>query len=127
MSFKGAVPLIAIVDDDESVRGALDSLVRSAGYRSVTFESGAAFLDSDRKQEIDCLILDIDMPGLNGLDVQRRLAGMNHSVPIIFVTGHEGKLQETALKQGAFALMGKGSIGRVLLESIELALKSSGC
>jgi FixJ family two-component response regulator len=126
MRFEATVPLIAIVDDDESVRSALDSLIRSAGYRSVTFESGAAFLDSDQDQEIGCLILDIDMPGLNGLDVQRRLAEINHSIPIIFVTGHDGELQRMALQKGAFAVIGKSCSGSALLQSIHSALGASG-
>jgi FixJ family two-component response regulator len=119
------LPLIAIVDDEESVRSAVDSLARSAGYRTVTFESGEAFLAWDQKNEIGCLILDIGMPGLSGLDVQRQLAELDYSIPIIFVTGHAGELQETALQQGAFAVLTKPSIFEDLLSTMESALRSS--
>ena len=119
------VPRIAIVDDEESVRSAIDSLARSAGYRTVTFESGEAFLAWDQKIEIGCLILDIGMPGLSGLDVQRQLTELKYSIPIIFLTGHAGELQETALQQGAFAVLTKPSIFEDLLSTIESALRSS--
>src|ERR1700676_687418 len=119
------VPRIAIVDDEESVRSAIDSLARSAGYRTVTFESGEAFLAWDQKIEIGCLILDIRMPGLSGLDVQRQLAELDYSIPIIFLTGHAGELQETALQQGAFAVLTKPSIFEDLLSTIESALRFS--
>lgn len=116
-------PLIAIVDNEESVRIAMDSLVRSAGYRSVAFESGEAFLASLQKQEIRCLVLDIKMPGMNGLDVQRCLTEINCSIPIIFVTGEDAELRERALKQGAFAVLMKISSGGAVLSAIESALK----
>ena len=126
MSNEALAPLIAIVDDEELVRAAMDSLIRSAGYRSVAFESGAAFLDVDHKQEIDCLILDIDLPGLNGLDVHRRLVEMNYSIPTIFVTGHAGDLRERALREGVFAVLAKTSSGEALLSAIGAALQSLG-
>ena len=119
------VPRIAVVDDEASVRSAVDSLARSAGYRTVTFESGEAFLAWDQKIEIGCLILDIRMPGLSGLDVQRQLAELDYSIPIIFLTGHAGELQETALQQGAFAVLTKPSIFEDLLSTIESALRFS--
>jgi FixJ family two-component response regulator len=124
MTVEATAPLIAIVDDDESFRSAVDSLLRSGGYRSVAFQSGAAFLDCDHKHEIGCLILDISMPGMNGLELQRRLAEMKSSIPIVFVTGHFPEWQETALKQGAFAFLEKTSSGGDLLKVIESALQS---
>jgi CheY-like chemotaxis protein len=87
------------VDDDASVRVAMDGLVRSAGYRSVMFSSGAEFLARHRKYEVDCLVLDIELPGMDGLYVQRRLVAMNFSFPIIVVTGHDGEHREMAQKQ----------------------------
>ena len=121
---EATAPIIAIVDDEESVRVAMDSLIRSAGYRSLAFESGVAFLESNQKHEVRCLILDIDMPGLSGLDVQRRLAEMKCAIPTIFVTGRDGQFRETALKQGAFAVLAKMSSGEALLKVIEAALQS---
>jgi FixJ family two-component response regulator len=124
MTAEAAAPLIAIVDDDESFRKATNGLIRSAGYRSVMFASGAAFLDSGLTHEIRCLILDIDMPGLNGLAVQRRLAEMNIRIPTIVVSGHEGELREMAREQGAFAVLPKTFGGKALLSIIKSALLS---
>jgi two-component system, LuxR family, response regulator FixJ len=120
----GAIPpLIAIVDDEESVRIAMDSLVRSAGYRSVLFESGPAFLSGFQKQEIGCLILDLKMPGMTGLEVQRRLTKVHSSIPVIFVTGEDG---DRALKLGAFVVLTKSASGEAILSAIESALRSAG-
>jgi FixJ family two-component response regulator len=116
-------PLIAIVDDDASVRMAMGGLVRSAGYRSVMFGSGAEFLARHRRYEVDCLLLDIEMPGMDGLYVQRRLAAMNFSFPIIVVTGCDGEHREMAQKQGAFAVLPKASNGEALLSVIHSALQ----
>jgi FixJ family two-component response regulator len=116
-------PLIAIVDHDEAIRAAVDSLLRSAGYRSVVFASGIAFLDSRDKHEIGCLVLDMDMPRLNGLEVQRRLAEMDYLIPpTIFLTGNMGKLCEKALKQGAVAVLRKTCSHEDLLNAISSAL-----
>jgi two-component system response regulator FixJ len=124
MSDEGNGPLIAIVDDDQAIRAAVDSILRSAGYRSVVFESGIAFLDSRDKHEIGCLVLDMDMPRLNGLEVQRRLAEMGYLVPpTIFLTGNTGKLCERALKQGAVAVLRKTCSDEDLLSAIGFALQ----
>lgn len=124
MSVEANGPLIAIVDDDEAIRAAVESLIRSAGYRSVVFESGTAFLDSRDKQEIGCLVLDMDMPRLNGLQVQRRLAEMGYLVPpTIFLTGNMSKLSERALKQGAVAVLRKTCTDEDLLSAISFALQ----
>jgi FixJ family two-component response regulator len=126
MRVEATPPLIAIVDDEESVRVALDSLVRSAGYRSVAFESALAFLAGFQKQEIGCLILDINMPEMNGLEVQRRLIEMNCSIPIIFLSAHaDSELRARALKRGAFAVLTKMLSGEALLSAIESALQSA--
>jgi FixJ family two-component response regulator len=74
MRSKTAAPLIGIVDDDESVRAAIESLIRSAGYRTALFASAEALLHSDQIHEMDCLVIDIQMPRLSGLDLQRGLA-----------------------------------------------------
>ena len=123
MSGDATAPLIAIVDDDATVRVAMDGLVRSAGYRSVMFDCGAAFLASHRKYEVDCLVLDIEMPGMDGLYVQRRLAAMNFSFPIIIVTGSDDEHRQMAQKQGAFAVLPKTSNGEALLTVIHSALQ----
>src|ERR1700675_4946233 len=80
------VSLIGVVDDDESVRDALSSLIRSAGYRCAVFPSAEAFLDSGQLGETDCALLDVRMPGLSGLQLQARLREIRSSLPVIFVT-----------------------------------------
>jgi FixJ family two-component response regulator len=122
MSGDATAPLIAIVDDDASVRVAMDGLVRSAGYRSVMFGSGAEFLASHRRYLVDCLVLDIEMPGMDGLYLQRRLEAMNFSFPIIAVNGND-EHREMAQKQGAFAVLPKTSNGEALLSAIHSALQ----
>src|ERR1700733_16034967 len=79
--------LIGVIDDDESVRDALGSLLRSAGYKCEVFPSAEAFLESGRLTATDCVVLDVQMPGLSGLELHLRLREMRCSVPVIFVTG----------------------------------------
>ena len=81
-----AVARIFIVDDDESVRDSISSLLRSVGYKTALFASADAFLNSDGMPEADCLILDMTMTGLSGLELQNRLVDMRCPIPIIFVT-----------------------------------------
>ena len=102
-----ALPLIGIVDIDESAREGISSLLRSAGYRTTAFESAEAFLEDDHGDAVACLILDIDMPALRGIELQRQLTRMNISIPIIFVTAQQDVLRARALKGGAGAVLGK--------------------
>src|SRR2546425_5438368 len=81
-------PLIYVVDDDASVREALGSLIRSAGLRAETFASAQEFLARPRADVPSCLVLDVRLPGLSGLDLQQRMAEGNIEIPIIFFTGH---------------------------------------
>jgi FixJ family two-component response regulator len=118
--------LIGIVDDDESVRTAIGSLIRSAGYRTALFASADAFLHSNQVHEIDCLIVDTQMPGLSGLELQRRLVALDQSHPIIVLCGHTDELRETALMQGAVAVFGKPFGDEALLAAVKSALASSG-
>lgn len=119
------VSLIGVVDDDESVRDALSSLIRSAGYRCIVFPSAEAFLDSPDMYNTDCTVLDNRMPGLSGLELQLRLREMNYPVPIIFVTAHADDLVRTqALQQGAVAFLGKPCSEDALLGAIRTAI---GC
>ena len=82
-------PLISIVDDDESVREALWGLVRSVGFSVSTFASAEEFLNSDHFENADCLILDVCMPGMGGIELQRQLVAGHCDVPVIFITAHE--------------------------------------
>jgi FixJ family two-component response regulator len=121
-----SVPLIAIVDGEEAARTAVDSLIRSAGYRSEMFESGIAFLDSKLGQGVSCLIVDLDMPGLNGLKLLRLLRMMNDLLPpTIVFTGSENGLRERGLRCGAIAVLDKPCREEDLLSAIARALQPS--
>jgi FixJ family two-component response regulator len=82
-------PLISVVDDDGAVRISLEDLIRSVGLRAQGFPSAEAFLGSNQLQETDCLILDMHLPGISGLELQHQLAATNSHLPIIFITAHE--------------------------------------
>jgi len=117
------IALIGIVDDDKSVRDSISSLLRSAGLKTMVFESAEAFLDAHRAVEPDCLVLDVRMPGLSGLELQSHLHGMGSKTPIIFVSAHnDGQVQTTALNQGAAAFLGKPFSDEVLLAAIHSAI-----
>ena len=121
-------PLIAIVDDDESVCRAVRRLVRSVGMNAETFSSGREFLDLLEAMpsfKPDGLILDVQMPGMNGLDVQARLAGSGHLVPVIFITAHdEVGIREKALAAGAVAFLRKPFNDQLFVRTLEEALKA---
>jgi two-component system response regulator FixJ len=124
---KKMVALIGIVDDDESVRDSISSLLRSAGFKTASFESAEAFLDSDHKSEPDCLVLDVRMPGLSGLELQSQLQDRNSLIPIIFVTAHtEDEVRAKAMQQGATAFLDKPFSDEVLLGAINLAVRIHG-
>lgn len=118
--------LVAVIDDDSAVCEAISSLLRSAGYRCATFDSAAVFLASGRVSEIDCILLDISMPGMSGLDLHLALTRMMHPAPVIYVTAtHNGGLRERALSQGAAAFLSKTFEDEQLLDAIHLVLNSS--
>ena len=81
-------PLISIVDDDEALRNSLDDLVQSIGFGTQGFASAEAFLNSSQARDTACLMLDVRMPGMNGLDLQRRIVATRWRIPIIFITSH---------------------------------------
>jgi FixJ family two-component response regulator len=122
--------LISVVDDDESVRESLDGLFRSVGFRVKVFPSAEAFLKLDNLSDIDCLILDVRMPGMDGLELQRRLIASHHKIPIIFITAHESdrEVRARALGNGAVDFLGKPLTEDVLLRAVRAALgqKSEG-
>jgi FixJ family two-component response regulator len=118
------IPLISIVDDDEAPRRSLDNLIRSAGLRARGFASAEAFLESNQLGETDCLILDVRIPGMSGLELQRQLAQANSNLPIIFITAHGDRDQRTqALEAGAVAFLYKPFYDEELLQAINAALK----
>jgi len=119
-----AKPFIAIVDDDESVGRAIKRLLRSMGMQAEVFASGDVFLEflsSVPSYRPDCVILDIQMPGLNGLEVQRRLAGTG--MPVIFITAHDDiGVREQALSAGAAAYLRKPFNDDLFVRTVRSAL-----
>ncbi len=118
------VPLISIVDDDDALRNSLDDLIRSMGFRTQGFPSAEAFLNSHQVHETACLILDVRMPGMNGLDLQRQMFAANWRIPIIFITSHaDDSARARALESGALAFLYKPFREQELLNAIDAALK----
>ena len=118
------VPLISIVDDDDSLRNSLDNLIRSVGFRAQGFSSAEAFLNSNQVHDTACLILDVRLPGMNGLELQRQIVAANWQVPIIFITSHaDGHAQARALEAGAVDFLCKPFSEEELLNAIDAALK----
>jgi FixJ family two-component response regulator len=121
-----SVPLIAIIDDDEALRHSLDNLLRSVGFRVQGFASAEAFLQAHHAHETACLILDVRMPGMNGLELQRQLGAAHWDIPIIFVTAYaDENVRARALAAGAVAVLSKPCREEDLLHAIETALKQA--
>ena len=116
--------MVFVIDDDESIREALKSLIRSVGLKVETFASAHEFLQSRRPDVPACLILDVRMPGLSGLDLQRDLAEANIHLPIIFITGHgDIPMSVRAMKAGAVEFLTKPFRDQDLLDAIQQALE----
>jgi FixJ family two-component response regulator len=116
-------PLLAVVDDDADVRMALTRLVSSAGFAVETFGSGAEFLRSLRDHEPDCLVLDLHMPEMSGLEVQAALASDHSAIPVVVITGHDTpESRARAIQLGARGYLRKPVNDSVLLETIESAI-----
>jgi FixJ family two-component response regulator len=102
------LPLIAIIDDDEIAREATLSLVASLGYQTATFASAEEFLQSEQVHDVACIVSDLHMPGLSGIDLQDRLIAHGYHIPIIFITGHpDDGARARAMKAGAVGFMSK--------------------
>jgi FixJ family two-component response regulator len=115
--------LISVVDDDTSVRESLQCLIRSFGFVVEAFASAEEFLNSDHLPNTRCLILDMRMPGMNGLELQRRLAASHCEVPVIFITAHgDEAARSRALKNGAVDYLLKPFREEALLHAIHAAL-----
>ncbi|MET0674615.1 MAG: response regulator [Bradyrhizobium sp.] len=115
--------MIAIVDDDESVRTAMGGMVESFGYSPVTFESADAFLKSDKLPDPSCLILDVQMPGMNGLELHSALVSRGRRIPTIFVTAFpDVRVRERALRAGGLCFLSKPFGRSDLLGCIQTAL-----
>jgi FixJ family two-component response regulator len=123
MSCNNENKLVAIVDDDDSVRDTLKELLRAAGFSSRTFESAEDFLGSGHQQDTACLITDIRMPGMSGLELQTRLNAERCRIPTIFITAHgDEEMRFQALRAGAVEFLPKPFDDEVLIETIRVAL-----
>lgn len=121
---EAALPLVAIVDDEESVRRALGRLVRSAGFHVQTYASGAEFLHSLGGASPQCVVLDLRMPQMSGFDVQARLATMNTGLPVVIITGDDStEIRHKSLAGGALAYLRKPVDEAMLLHAIEGAIQ----
>ena len=119
--------MISIVDDDASVREATRGLVRSLGYRAATFGSAEEFLTSERVHDTSCLIADVQMPGLSGLELQSHLIAEGHPMPMIFITAFpEARLRTQALEAGAFGFLSKPFDEENLIACLDKALTKDG-
>jgi FixJ family two-component response regulator len=115
--------MVAVVEDDASYRLALQRLLKSAGFSVQLFESAEEFLDSGQQHETGCLIADIRMPGMSGLDLQARLTADHYPIPIIFITAHgDEQMRLQAMRGGAVKFLGKPFDCAILLESVREAL-----
>ena len=117
--------MVAIVDDDDSMRSALQGLLKAVGLPAQAFASGEEFLKSGQRQHTVCLIADIRMPGMSGLELQAQLNADHCRIPIIFITAHgDEKMRMQALRAGAVEFMAKPFNDEALLESVRAALAS---
>jgi FixJ family two-component response regulator len=118
-----SVPLITVVDDDDELRESLDNLLRSVGWRTRGFASAEAFLQAQHVPETACLLLDVRLPGMNGLELQRQLGAAHWRIPIIFVTAYADEdVRGRALAAGAVDVLSKPCREEDLLRAIQAAL-----
>jgi FixJ family two-component response regulator len=121
---KSSSQLVAIVDDDRSVQSALKDLMESAGLSARCFGSAEEFLESDQQNQTACVVTDIRMPGMSGLELQAKLKAEGSRIPMIFITAHDdAKMKMRAMKAGAIEFLSKPFDDEVLLEKVRAALK----
>ncbi len=115
--------LISVVDDDESIRRTTTFLIESFGFRAAAFESAESFLKSVQLHDTSCLLVDVQMPGMNGLELQSELTAAGRGIPIIFITAYENRdARRQAIKAGAVAFLAKPFNDEELLRAVRLAL-----
>jgi FixJ family two-component response regulator len=116
--------LISVVDDDESIRRTTTLLIESFGFRAAAFESADGFLRSGQLHDTACLIVDVQMPGMNGLQLQSHLAAEGRGIPIIFITAYDDREScRRAMQAGAVAFLGKPFSDEQLLQTIRSTLR----
>lgn len=117
------ISIVAIVEDDDPLRDAFESILRASGFSVDKFPSAEAFLESPDRHRTNCLILDVRLPGMSGIELQRRLQEMKIAVPIVFVTAHaDASVRELVLKAGAADFLTKPVRSETLLASIRAAI-----
>ena len=125
MPTQGNHKLVAIVDDDAAVRVALEGLLRSAGLTARAFGSAEEFIQSGQQSQVGCLIADIRMPGMSGLELQAKLNADHCKTPIIFITAHgDAQMRMQALRAGAVEFLAKPFNDEALLETVRAALEN---
>jgi FixJ family two-component response regulator len=125
MVTKNGTKIIAIVDDDDSMRGAIEGLLKAVGLPAQAFASAEEFLESGKQHHASCLIADIRMPGMSGLELQAKLNAYHCRIPTIFITAHgDAKMRIQALRAGAVEFLSKPFDDEALLESVRAALES---
>jgi FixJ family two-component response regulator len=118
---------VAVVDDDESLCRSLGRLLRTAGYQTLTYTSAEAFLEDARRPRFDCLVLDVQLGGISGLELSRRLASVKDPTPVIFITGHSNpKIREEAEAAGCAGFFRKTDSGIAVIEAIDRAIDPTG-
>jgi FixJ family two-component response regulator len=119
------IRIVAIVDDDDDLREALASLLRASRFAIDTFSTAESFLDSPRRKEVSCLILDVRLPGMSGIELQKRLAEEGSYCPIVFISAHgDAAVRDLVMKAGAVAFLSKPVRSQALLQEINAALKT---
>jgi len=125
MVTQGKTNLVAIVDDDDSMRSALQGLLKAVGLPAQAFASAEEFLESGQQHQTGCLIADIRMPGISGLELQAKLNAGHCRIPTIFITAHgDAQMRMRALRAGAVEFLAKPFDDEALLESVRAALES---
>ena len=125
MTTQGKTKLVAIVDDDDSMRSALQGLLKALGWPAQAFASAEEFLESGQQHQTACLIADIRMPGMSGLELQAKLNADQCRIPTIFITAHgDAKMRMQALRAGAVEFLAKPFDDEALLDSVRAALES---
>jgi FixJ family two-component response regulator len=127
MDGQGVGKMVAVIEDDESYRGAIQRLLKSAGFSAQSFACAEEFLNSGVQHATGCLIADIRMPGMSGLELQSKLNSDRCPIPTIFITAHgDEKMRLQAMRAGAVKFLMKPFDGGILLEAVRAALESSG-
>jgi FixJ family two-component response regulator len=117
-------PIVFVVDDDPSIRKSLDRLIKSAGFAVETFATAHEFLERHCHEGPSCLVLDVKLPGLNGLELQEKLLSREHAMPIVFITGHgDIPMSVKAMKKGAIDFLTKPFDDKDLLDAVQQALQ----